>query len=465
MARIIYPTLGALTLILTSALAVAQTGGPAKPTLDRGTAAARAGASVAGAEGAEWSLPGGPRIVAEPGAVLRVLHVPQPLQLGPGGTVPGYTLIVKSGKVEVRVPPRAKSAVVVVAPRQLSAIVRTGVLRTAASPTQTALANAGGESTYSVAGGAFRALAPGSVYVAEGSSGAERPLVSPPRSVQGKRVLVTSAASAELSELSWEPVEGAIGYRVELLTGGRLVESIETSGATLERALPPLAPGSHRLRVSSVDPTGIASSQAAEVDVRVVGMELPAGAYTDSRGSVRLGRGQKVRFVGAESLEMTYGGDRFVRAAETVGLYRNERTAVHLRIPGTHDFATARLEPRTVRARIEITPRGALWPKDPIEIRVRLEDPTGEPIPAFIEAKPKVLLGVRELDVPFTQQRGWLRAVVKPQGGAGPWVVRVSVEDGAEQALGYDFVEIAKAPPSRQKKLGVPARLEAVSSR
>ncbi|MBE7480940.1 MAG: hypothetical protein HS104_13285 [Polyangiaceae bacterium] len=460
-----FSLLGALTLTLTPAVAVAQSGGPTRPSLDRGTAVARAGASVAGAEGAEWSLPGGCRVVAQPGAVLRVLHVPQPLQLGAGATVPGYTLIVKSGKVEVRVPPRAKSAVVVVAPRQLSAIVRTGVFRIAASPTQTALANAGGESTYSVAGGAFRALAPSFVYAAEGSSGAERPLVSPPRSIRGKRVLITSGPSAELGKLSWEPVEGAVGYRADLSKDGKALASIDTSGSTLERELPALAPGSYRLRISAYDASGIVSGQAAEVDVRVVGMELPAGAYTDSRGTVRLPRGQKVRFLGAEGLEMTYGGDRFVRAAETVGLYRNERTTVHLRIPGTYDFATARLEPRTVRARIEIGPRRAHWPKDPIVIRVRLEDPSGEPIPASIEAKPRVLVGVREIDVPFTAQGGWLRAVVKPQAGAGPWVVRVSVEDGAEQPLGYDFVEIAKAPPSRQAKLGLPARLETVSSR
>ncbi len=467
MARIGFSLLGALFIGQSPTPAAARTPELVRPTLAEGTVTLHAGASVAGPDGAQWTLPGGPRIIARPGAVLRVLNAPQPLLLGPGAAVAGYTLVVKTGKVEVQVPPRAKSAVVVIAPRQVHAIVRTGVFRVAATSSRCAVANTSGGSTYSVTGSSFRDLPEDHVFVLEGRSAAARSLPDPPSRIEGHRLLVTPADRAELGKLTWEAVGGAAGYRAELLDeqSGKRIGSADTSTPVLEHAFGALAVGRYRLLISSYDSSGIAGGRALETTLRVVGMGLPPGAYVDSAGAVRLGVGQQVQFVGAEGLEMTYGGDHFVRASERVGLYRNERTLVHLRIPGTHDFATARLGPRTVRARIQIGPSRAVWPNDPIEIRVRLVDPSGEPIPASIEAKPKVTLGVREIDVPFVRRGSWLRGVVRPRAGAGPWVLRVAVEDGAEQHLGYDFLEIGRAPRSGAERAVAPARIDALSRR
>lgn len=460
--------LGLLALVLTAGTAAARESGPQRPGLAAGSAEGRGGVSVAGPGGAEWALPGGPRVIAAPGAALRVLHTPQPLRFGPGPSVAGYTLLVRSGNVEVVVPPRAKSAVVVVAPRQLGAIVQSGAFQVAATPTSTAVANLRGESTVSVGGGAFRALASNHVYVASGVAGETRQLVSAPKNLRGKRVVITLGERGQLGALSWNRVVGATGYRAELREEktGKLLASADAREPGVAGAFEPQPIGKYVLRVYSLDPSGIPSAKPLEAPVRVVGMELPPGAYADSSGAVRVGVGQRVRFRGADGLEMTYGGaDRFVRASETVGLYRNDRTVVHLRVPGSRDFATARLLPRTVRARIELGPSRAVWPKDPVQIRVRLEDPSGEPVPESIRAKPRVQVGIRDVDVSFTSERGWLHGTVQPQAGPGPWVVRVAVEDEHAQPLGYEHLEIIREKAPRTRLRPVPPRVDAVSRR
>ena len=414
---------------------------PSSPTLVAGSAKAKAGYTIAGPQGAEWTFPGGPRVAAAPGTLVRVLSAPQPLTLGPGGTTAGYTVILKSGKLAVEISKDAKSAVIITTPRQLNAIVKNGRARAVASDSETAVANDLGETLTSVSGGAFRPLAEGMVHV--GSTGV-RPLIASPSSVQGKRLLFSTAGESSVKDISWNDVPDATGYRVELSKSGknRPFASAETRSSHLDQTLAELEPGAYEMRLFSLDATGLAGTKPMMAPIRVVGAELPEGAYLDASGAIRLGKGQRVKFLGVEGLEMSYGKARqYVQASSSAGLFRDEPTVVHFRLPGSRDIASARLAPRTVRARIELGPRTATWPKDSISIRVKLEDPNAE-VPAWLEAVPKVSIGIESVAVPFKKSGGWLTAKLAPRPGDGPWVVRVEVEDQFGTSLGRDFVEV-----------------------
>ena len=109
-----------------SSAALGEAPGVTRPMLVGGAVTPTAGACVAGADGAEWVLPGGARIVAEHGAELRVVGVPQKLALGPRHNTPGYTVLLRSGDVRVSVPRDGRSAVVVAAPRKTNVLVISG---------------------------------------------------------------------------------------------------------------------------------------------------------------------------------------------------------------------------------------------------------------------------------------------------------------------------------------------------
>jgi hypothetical protein len=429
--------------------------GPARPTLVAGNASIHGGYTKAGPKGAEWALPGGPRVVASPGAELRVIGAPQPLTLGPGLAVPGYTVLLHRGKLAIDAPDGSKSAVVLAAPRRTTAIVKSGKARAVASDKDTAIANDWGETIVSANDGAYHPLSPGMVYVA--SKNDTRSLVGTPSSVKGRRVLFALFGEQSLGNLSWDDVPGAAGYRVELEKSGdnTPIASLETRAPRLDQPLADLVPGAYEMRLYALDATGLEAVKPLAAPIRVVGAELPEGAYLDAHGAIRLGEGQRVKFSGVEGLEMTYGGaGHYFHAADSAGLMHDQPTLVHFRLPGTFDFATARLAPRGVSAEIRISPSWATWPKDPIAIRVRLVDKTGEQVPEWLEARPTVSLGIKKLDVDFARHGEWLDAKVEPLKGAGPWVLRVEVEDQFGAPLGRDFLEIAHKALGRQKKQG-----------
>jgi hypothetical protein len=79
-----------------------------------------------------------------------------------------------------------------------------------------------------------------------------------------------------------------------------------------------------------------------------------------------------------------------------------------------------------------------------------------------------VLLGIDELAVSWRQQGTSFITEVPPQGGEGPWIVRVEVEDQYGHLLGRDFVEISRTPalpPAPSPVAPAPAAAPAQASR
>ena len=442
-----------------ASIATAAPADVTRPTLASGTTTkTAAGFTVAGPGGARWQLPGGPFVHAEPGAELRVLPTAQPLSLGPGAMTAGYTLVLRAGFIRVEVPKGSKSAVVLAAPRRMNAIVQSGRALAAATATQTAIASVFGATTVSTDDGAYRPVAPGRVQQVDGGKASERQLPLEPKGLRGGRLAIAASGSAKLGKLSWDAVPGAVSYRVRVRgekTAGNLLElSTQTPSARLDKTLPV---GSYELSISALDAIGFESSPLIR-PLRILGVSLPEGAYADAHGTLLLGRGQRASFIGVDGLEMTYGHARhYVRAAKSAGLLRDEPTTIHFRFPGSKELASARLAPRALRADLRITPRSAAWPKDPIEIRFRVVDGAGNPGPAFIEPRARITLGVTPLRVAFKAVGGWYTGRVMPQRGAGPWVLRVEIEDQHGMALGRDFVEVVgeqQKPISRHSSPG-----------
>jgi hypothetical protein len=115
---------------------------------------------------------------------------------------------------------------------------------------------------------------------------------------------------------------------------------------------------------------------------------------------------------------------------------------------------TLLLLPRTAKADVEFGPRAPRWPGEMLAIRVRLSEPGGANAPTWIEARPKVTVGVDPVPVEFTREGGWLTGALPAQPGPGPWVVRVEVADQHGFELGRDFVEVSRALPAKPKAPG-----------
>jgi hypothetical protein len=204
-------------------------------------------------------------------------------------------------------------------------------------------------------------------------------------------------------------------------------------------------PGGYVVRVTAVDAAGVESVRPLERAVRVVAVTLPEGGYRDSTGAVRFPRGTKLGLTHTEGVEMAYGSARdYVAAPSELELLRAEPRLVRLRASADEPDANLLLLPRDARAEVEFGSRAPRWPGDSLPIRVRLRDAGGGDVPHWIEARPKVSVGVEPVEVAFTRDGTWLTGALPPQPGPGPWVVRVEVADQHGFELGRDFVEISE---------------------
>ena len=426
--------------------ALGEPRGVFRPTLVSGAITPSSGVFAAGSEGAEWMLPGGARIVADPGAELRVVGVPQRLALGPKQNTPGYTVMLRSGTLRVSVPRDGRSAVVIGAPRKTNVLVVGGSASVIATDERVAVANADGEVSLGVGADPLRPLQPSMLREIDAGAGAVRPLAASPSSLDAPPVAFSFGGDAALGAVRWPASAGSTRYRVEVRNDkGRLVGGRETNALGLEAGAFRLAPGKYTARVAGIDATGLEAARPVERTIRVVGVSVPERGFVDADGALHFPPGRTVDLSHSDGVEVSYGsGTYFIAAPRTLELAHPEPRLVRFRVTGSSSESKLWLLPRQVHARVEFGPAVPSWPKDALEIRVRVEDPSAVGGVAPVEVRPRVLLGVEPVDVAFVRDGNVLRGVLPPQTGKGPWVVRVEVEDQAGTALGRDFVEVAR---------------------
>jgi hypothetical protein len=424
-----------------------------RPRLVVGTAPESGGVREAGAEGAEWAFPGGGRVIAEPGTSVVILKGSQKLNLG-DGLVPAYSVAVKTGSVRVRVPDPKTSALIVAAPRKVIAVVASGEAVVVAGQDQVAVANTEGRTLVAVGNGRHQSVEVGTLMAIDQQGASRRALLPSPVAAGGQTVLLAYEAAAPLGELAWAPVADAAGYRVELRNAktNHLLKRGVLDQARVPQGFLHLEPGAYTVRVASIDRSGIQSARPLERAVRVVKVTLPEGGYRDEHGSVRFPPGTKLLLDHVDGVEMTYGSATSFRPApRELELQRAEARVVRFKSGDETGAVTLFLQPRSARAQVEFGPRAPRWPGDALAIRVRLTEAGGANVPTWIEARPKVIVGVDPVAVEFTREGGWLTGALPSQPGPGPWVVRVEVADQHGFELGRDFVEVSRSQPTRQK--------------
>ncbi len=421
-----------------------------------GTISQHFGLLVAGDAGAVYAMPGGIQMNAAPGTEFKVFSSVQSLQLGPGPRTRGYSVFVRDGRLDISIADKQPiaSALMVSAPKKLTAIVEKGKASVFASEARAVVVNREGESLTQVGAGWVN-IAAGSQRVrdAKRPTGETEPTILAPTEITGKMVKAAFQGEATLSDLGWSQVPGAKGYAVSVidLSNGKEVLHSRTASTALE--IPPsVSPGSYEIRVHAIDEAGIDSSLARTRALHVIGAELPEGSSFGESATVYLGARQQLKLSHVNGLKMTYGrADYYVDAPSAVGLYRNEKTSVTFKDPTSGDTLSVELLPRALNAKIALSPRMAVWPRDKIKISVKISDPRGSEASASAIPTFKVRLGLKPLEATWKHAGNVWSTNIEPQGGPGPWVLRVDVFDQQGAALGRDFVEIAGPPPIKSE--------------
>ncbi len=260
----------------------------------------------------------------------------------------------------------------------------------------------------------------------------------------GPLAVVTGAGKATLG-FRWTPVRGAVGYLAEvahdpefrdLVTKGELGEK-DTAFST-----PPLPAGRYHARVRGTGLAGFPGPMNTPRELRVALVELPPGAVErDGKWAMPLIRPAKI--TEPSGLEIAIGKGAFFAAPSQFSLKKEEPTLLQLRLKGERAIIPVQVVPRELVATIEMTPKRAVWPNDPIKIVVRMRESGRET--ADIVPTMRVTLGLDEVGVNWDQQGSVWRGTLTPLHTVGPTVVRVSASDPWGNEIGRSFLEVDNA--------------------
>jgi hypothetical protein len=411
--------------------------------------AAGASAPATKAAGAETrTLPGGAVLTFSKDAQYELGH-PIKLQLSPTGSDKTAVQVIKltAGRVSVSLPEtkNPKSAVLIQGPRKVSAVAKGGQSLVITASDRVTVAAVRGEMLAAV-GNDWKALPSGVVRSFAAGTATEQPVPGAPKlSVDSSLLLALdgdASTQVHLAASKDAAFRQLYLYRVD---GGKRSKVTDQDVRSDAQQLPQLVPGRYEVQARTVDRFGVESPLSDPLTVRVIGAELPEGARL-TQGSILLGRAGRVKLIGAEGLEASYGrASLFIPVPKDVGLARGESTLLRLREPGKKEELGVKLEPRTLKADVDISPKTARWPGEALQVTVKLYDHHGRPITEDLKNKPQVFVNVGQVEPTWTHSGNTYTAKVAPVNGAGPWVVRVEVSDDFGEQAGRDFIELGSA--------------------
>jgi hypothetical protein len=251
----------------------------------------------------------------------------------------------------------------------------------------------------------------------------------------------------------WKPVAGAVSYVAELAEDAgfnAVVDVVETKEPAWSEER---ETGRWYVRLRAVDGFGLRSEASPGRSVAVLPVRLPPGSIVDLRkNAIVLPEGDKIEFGDTAGLELAMDKGDFLPLPGALRMDGASSHLIRFRFKGdTEPAGRFTLERRMLRATVQLRPRIAKWPRDPIDIAVRFEDPAGRYSPESVRPTFEVLVDMLPVKVEWSHSGATWTARLAPRAVLQPTVVRVIAKDEFGQQLGRGHVEIDVAKAGADK--------------
>ncbi len=426
----------------------------------------------------EMNLPDGVTVTLEPSALAKWMPAAKlPSEIN--RWTRGYHLVLEEGELEVRMPASVKGAHAFLVSTKAGTLTDwRGQLHVRVHGDSAAAAIYEGALVVGSNGQGFPVYDGAGILMRRGINPDKTRGIPPTPQWDARSggFLMQSEGGGGPIHLAWQPVANAASYRIEVATDAAMVRVVDRSSTTdlHYTTTQPSSAGRYWAHVRAVGQEGIVGAWSSPQLVRVLRYQLPPGAVVAQDGAIVLPDGAGLAFPDPEGLEVAfenisstdgifgartqrpYGpelGTPAVRREPTLywsGLGTSVRLSdssptrvVHLRDPVSHAEARLVLVARQLRADVELTPVNAVWPRDPINVRVRVYDPSGRIDAATEPVSVEATLDLNPLTVPWAHQGAIWAGRVAPRMIPTPSIVRVVVKDSRSEEIGRGFVELA----------------------
>ncbi len=262
---------------------------------------------------------------------------------------------------------------------------------------------------------------------------------------------------------AWSKVDRATSYRVEVSTDPVMVNVIQraTTADTSFIVGEVPAGGRYYVRVRAVVADGIVGGWSKPRPLRVIRIAYPQGAFLAKDGAVILAENASIALTDVEGIEVAYenvGGPKvplaWSRAPSSLRLGSSGSRIVHLRDPALGAETLVVLGRRELKAKVDLCPRRARWPEDPVSVKVTVTDPSGRIDPSTEPVTFETTVNLESVPLVWHHIGATWWATLAARPAPGPWVVRVTARDanGVEIGEGHLEVDGAKPPTLRGQK-------------
>src|SRR5262249_37217713 len=150
------------------------------------------------------------------------------------------------------------------------------------------------------------------------------------------------------------------------------------------------------MRVRSVDADGLWSAMSVPREVAVIPFTMPPGATANvDSHTLIVPQGREIALGDTTDVELAIDQGGFYRAPTSITMDEAAEHTLRFRLrtdPTSTSVYIARR--RALNANVQMTPKKAFWPGDPVQITVTLEDSSGQLDPTKVEPHLQVLLGL-----------------------------------------------------------------------
>ncbi len=406
----------------------------------------------------EMTLPDGVTIALDPGAVVQWGHATK-LPGEANKFVRGYHLLLEDGELEVRMPPGPRGEhAFLVSTRAGTLTDWRGQLHIMVHGDKTAAAIYQGALVVGSNGQGFPVYDGAGIVIRRGVDPEKThgiPATPAWNADHNPLALVPGQSGAPL-DFNWSPVAGAASYRVEVASEPTMVRTV-IRGSTNEAhfsAMEPAAGGRYWARVRAVGAEGIVGEWSTARPLRVVHYQVPEGAFVATDGAIVLPEGSTVGLSDGAGLEVAYEGVRGFAASTPIPLYWMAVTGplrlrddamiriAHLRDNALNAETQLVLARRQLKADVNLEPKNARWPPDPIGVSIVLRDPSGRIDTAHTPVTLEAMLNLTPLPVDWQRRGDTWTGRIAPHAIGGPSVIRVRVVDDRGTEIGGGFVEV-----------------------
>lgn len=405
----------------------------------------------------EMFLPDGVTIALGPGGQAHWMRATR-LPTETNGWARGYHLVLQEGELEVRMPPGTKGSHAFLVSTKAGTLTDwRGQLHVMVHEDSAAAAIYQGALVVGSNGQGFPVYDGAGIVMKKGVDPDKTRGIPAPPSWDGGGSF-SLAARNELAGLDfrWAPVADAAGYRIEIATEPTMVRVVHRATTTEPHfSMPEPQAGEHYwAHVRAVGTVGIVGEWSAARALRVVRYDLPEGAFVAKDGAIVLRDRTNVTLSDVEGVEAAYENVTGSPSRFQVPLYWAKLTGalriqddstmriVHLRDPAAGTETRLVLARRQLRAAVDLQPKNAQWPLDPIDARVVVNDPSGRIDGATEPVTIEAMLDLAPIPVAWRQHGDTWSARIAPQAMAGPSVVRIVVKDARGSEIGRGFIEI-----------------------